>query len=348
MANALVSDSVLEALVLPNPIAEVSDSALEVLADSSPPSLVSESVLEVIIQPGTITVVKNTVFGDGSFHFSTTGGGPLPANFTLTTIGGAASITFDNVPLGVYTVTELDPGPTWKFSSLSVTPPATSLGRVATINLVAGDIIFTFIDSLTPRPGIGSSPSPLFTCPKINLFDRCLYEEMVKFAGLRIPPSCTMPERFRHLLPWDDEAVALPHQAVPFHAVKGLLTPAPASGDKVVVSLTVPMGYDGFLTGAFWSYSGQGFVQGSGDILWRIQINQRYVKDISNIPFSMGSPQLPLALTEGQILLCGQTVRGVVNVPNLSGLIQVGASQIAFGLIGFFWPRGMLTGEACS
>ena len=196
-----------------------------------------------------------------------------------------------------------------------------------------------------PPPGIGSATGVPFIlrpggCSEPNRWDRCLFEEMRKFEGIRLPPMCAMPEGFRHLLPWDDEHSAMPYQAVPFNKVSGLLTPAPAAGDQVVTTLTVPLGYDGFLTAAYWFYSGKGFVQGSGDILWRIQLNQRYVKDMSNNPYQIGSPQLPFPLTEGQLLLSGETARGIVNVPNLSGNINVGQSQIVMALIGFFWPRG--------
>jgi len=193
-------------------------------------------------------------------------------------------------------------------------------------------------------PSAAGSKRRLDTCKKENWWDRCLYEEMSKFARIQFPPPlCAMPAGLRDLLPWDDETSALPYQAKRFSPVGSVRTPLPADGDKVVVSLTVPMGYDGFLTGAYWFYAGRGFTQGSGDILWRIQVNQRYLKDFCNIPFMLGSPQLPFPLTEGQIALCGQTIRGIVNAPNLSGLIQPG-SMIVFALLGFFWPRGT-TGE---
>jgi hypothetical protein len=149
-----------------------------------------------------------------------------------------------------------------------------------------------------------------------------------------------VPDKYRNLLPWDDDFAAIPAWAIPFRAVAGITTPDTASGDNVVVSLHVPSGYDGFLTGLFWHYSGTGFSQGSGDIIWRLQINRRYVKDLGDVPFELGSPVLPLPLTDGQLLLSDWTVSAIVNVPNLSSMIQVGASTITAGLLGFYWPRG--------
>ena len=101
----------------------------------------------------------------------------------------------------------------------------------------------------------------------------------------------------------------------------------------------VPYGYDGLMMGFFTTYTGQGFEQGSGDIEWRIQLNQRYLENLGNIEFQLGSSVSPCPLTEGQILLSGQLMRLVVNVPNLSGNIQIGGSRVGGGLIGFYWPR---------
>ena len=203
-----------------------------------------------------------------------------------------------------------------------------------------------FIGPPTPPPPAspvpmprGSSPIPKGGCHEKNGFDLCTEIEAAKMSRIHFPPMCTIPEEYRNLLPWDDTFGAIPPQAVPFHVTGSIVTPATVAGDQVVCALRVLQGFDGILTGIFQMYTGSGFVQGDGDIVWRIQINQRFVKDLSNNPFSMGTPVLPLPMTEGQLLLSGQTVRYIVNVPNLSGNIQVGASTIVCGLIGFYWPR---------
>ena len=180
-------------------------------------------------------------------------------------------------------------------------------------------------------------------CGIKNKFDECLEIERTRLKDfVPLPDRCNVPGQYRDLLPWDDDFAAIPGEAKPFRQVSGITTPAPAAGDVVVTSLLVPTGWDGFLTGAYWFYSGGGFVEGSGDILWRIRINRRYVKDLSNIPFQLGSPVFPLPLTEGQVLFSHWIVDLIVNVPDLSGQIQVGASTISGGLLGFYWPRPWL------
>jgi len=187
----------------------------------------------------------------------------------------------------------------------------------------------------------GGIPYGVPGCRKKNIWDECMELEKLKLQNIQFPPLCSIPDEFKNWLPWDEDfgTNAIPEGAVPFREVHGIVTPLPAAGDQIVLTSRVPYGYDGLLAGIYNFYSGNGFLQGSGDILWRIKLNQHYLQDLGNIQFTLGSPVSPCPLTEGQILLSGQTMRYIVNVPNLSGLIQVGASQIVCGLVGFWWPR---------
>ena len=81
-----------------------------------------------VFPTGDITIVKETVGANGPFDFSSTGGGGLPANFSITTEGfdpdtdpptlvGTGSITFPGVLTGAKTVTEDLPNG-WEFKNL--------------------------------------------------------------------------------------------------------------------------------------------------------------------------------------------------------------------------------------
>lgn len=175
--------------------------------------------------------------------------------------------------------------------------------------------------------------------PKVTHYDWCLEAEGALMRKITFPPSCSIPQEYCNLLPWDDTYGATPEQSFPFLKQAGIVTPTTVSGDNVVVSFRVTSGYDGLLSGFYFNYSGAGFSQGSGDIVWRVQINQRYVKDLSNVPFLLGDPVNPIPMTQGQIITSGQTVRAIVSIPNLSGMIQIGNSTVYAGLLGFFWPR---------
>lgn len=190
-------------------------------------------------------------------------------------------------------------------------------------------------------PGGGGDQVVHGGCRPMNEFDFCLLREMSKWKRIRPLPVCSVPKDLWGVLPWEPEWGSLPALAVPFRKIQSIVTPAAAAGDQVVSQLIVPQGYDGILAGVYWRYNGIGFIEGSGDIFWRIQVNMRFVKDLSNVGFTLGSSTSPLPMTEGQLLQSRQRVSVIVNVPDVSGMIQVGTSTITGGLFGFFWPKGV-------
>jgi hypothetical protein len=261
-----------------------------------------------------------------------------PYSHSFTAVGGTApytfSITAGSLPngmamsaAGVVTGTPYLPG-SWTFTVQ------------ATDALAVTDTVICSITVSAPL-NLTSGGSPFGPCRPRNEWDWCALAEQFLYRRIKFPPLCSIPKEYCNLLPWDEDfgANAVPPQAVPLHRVRGIVTPVPAAGDQTILEMRMPLGYDGLLAGIFHFYTGNGFSQGSGDIVWRVQVNLRYIEDLGNLLFQLGSPQSPMPLTEGQILLSGQTLRYIVNVPNLSGLIQVGQSQITAGLVGFLWPR---------
>jgi hypothetical protein len=186
-------------------------------------------------------------------------------------------------------------------------------------------------------------PPPVSTCRRLNGFDACQLAEIRKLRAITFPPMCIIPSGLDPFtLPCDDDSEApgfIPEQCVPFYKTGGIVTPTTAAGDVTVISFRVPPGYDGLLTGLYFGYSGNGFSQGSGDLLFRVRTNQVYLKDLGAVPFLLGSSQQPCPMTQGAPLLSSQLVSVIVNVPNLSGNIQTGASTIYCGMNGFWWPR---------
>ena len=309
----------------------IAQSVIEVVVGQRPNIRTAQSVIEAVVGLGLDCGSPPAgVVGVFYSHAFPSGGGVSPLVFSIVAGSLPFGVTLNpatGVASGVPTVAGSYP------FAVSVTDAAMATETVDCSIVIAASPL----SPAQPLPFSGSC-KPGGTCRKTNYWDDCLEAEIRKLSSIRLPAMCAMPAHFRHLSPWDDEAVALPYQAVPFHRVGSIPTPAPADGDQTVTSLSVPLGYDGFLTAAYWSYLGS-FSQGSGDLIFRIRINQRYLKDLSNVPYALGSPQLPFPLTEGQLLLCGQTVSGVVAAPNPGGSVQAGVG-IVFALIGFFWPRG--------
>lgn len=138
-----------------------------------------------------------------------------------------------------------------------------------------------------------------------------------------------------------------PFGALTFNEFKAIPLPAPVAGEVVLFTFPVPLGYDGIITGQQNGYinvgSGQ-FLEGSGDIAWRIAVNQdtalRYLKDCGAILFSLGQINNLQTVPGGMRLYSGNTVTVIVTCPNGSGsLPPAGTGQVFAGLHGWFWPR---------
>ena len=95
---------------------------------------------------GSITIVKNTTGGDGSFNFTSTI--PGATTFDLVTVGGAASRNFASIAPATYTFTEVNLPGDWDLTALSCsgdtggTPTTVDLSnRTASVGLDSGEAI---------------------------------------------------------------------------------------------------------------------------------------------------------------------------------------------------------------
>ena len=139
-----------------------------------------------------------------------------------------------------------------------------------------------------------------------------------------------------------------PYGALTFNELKAIPLPAPAAGEVVLFTFPVPIGYDGIITGQSNGYINAGsgaFFEGSGDIVWRIAVNnntgaQRYLKDCGAILVSLGQLKNYQTVPGGMRLYSGNLVTVVVTCPNTSGsLPPAGTGQVFAGLHGWFWNR---------
>lgn len=94
---------------------------------------------------GTVIINKTTIGGDGTFSFSSTNN--AVGDFPLTTNGNTATQTFNNVPVGAFTIAENDPtGLGFELTDLQCNDPsggtAVDVGtRTANINLAANETV---------------------------------------------------------------------------------------------------------------------------------------------------------------------------------------------------------------
>lgn len=98
---------------------------------------------------------------------------------------------------------------------------------------------------------------------------------------------------------------------VPFYNDGSVALPA-IGATSTVVSFIVPTGYSCIITYMSNNFLGGGFTPSSGDIVWRLTVAGKPVRNFEAITSERGSNTLPVAV-EGIRAYSGQTVMLVVN-----------------------------------
>lgn len=135
--------------------------------------------------------------------------------------------------------------------------------------------------------------------------------------------------------PW----VTMPDGGYPIGANGTINTPVAASGWTDVIGpngqyvMQVPNGYDGVIDTLVCFYNGQGFVSGSGSLIWRILINGQAVRNYDNILVQLGVAPFPGNIA-GIRLAAGDGVQ--FQVSNVS-LVGAGTQVFCF-LGGWYYP----------
>jgi hypothetical protein len=119
--------------------------------------------------------------------------------------------------------------------------------------------------------------------------------------------------------------------------------PPESGSDNLVFSWEVPYGYDGIIMQLTNVWNGTGFIEGFGDITWRVKIDRRFIPTFDTILTTLGSLITPFDIMgQGIPLLSGQLVQYYVNFAvgsearlNLGGMTICSTS-------GYIWPRERL------
>lgn len=183
----------------------------------------------------------------------------------------------------------------------------------------------------------------------LNIFDACLmrdlglWSELVACGGLHT--ICCPQGRPKYLQkPW----IAMPKEGRRFKPISTLLisTAVPFTGaDIVVLSERVPVGYDGVITDVVCEVVPDGtgvtgFVEGSGDISWRLSADQRFLRDMGNLQVSVGSLTNPSPVPRGALRVYSH------DLLEFSVAFAVGAearlnpnARIVCSITGWYYPR---------
>jgi hypothetical protein len=173
-----------------------------------------------------------------------------------------------------------------------------------------------------------------------NLFDRCLLTERKMWTEVQCRGGISVVCRRVESLDYDAPPwVVQPSQGRRFQEINTVLLPADNT-TTVVLSFRVPLGYDGVIKDLVCRCLGLGFVEGSGDLHWRLQLSRRYANDYGDIQTSIGDLTSPVALQGGGIRIqSNQLIQFLVFVaPGAGGHIAPG-SRILCALSGWYYPR---------
>ena len=180
-----------------------------------------------------------------------------------------------------------------------------------------------------------------------NPWDDCLdaeYKDFVDIFNAGIPSRKLYPSP-----PW----VTMPPEGRRFRPISvAPLTQFQTLGvfnatDTVVLQMRVPLGYDGVISDVVCQFTGQGFNEGSGDIVWRLAADYlplgagltggRYLRDMGNLLVSLGSLTQPSPVPRGGLRIYSWDL--VTFFANISAAATAANGNIICSVAGWTWPR---------
>lgn len=165
---------------------------------------------------------------------------------------------------------------------------------------------------------------------KGGLFTLCCPKGRTKYNS---PPWITMPIGGRRFKPVGVLAVST--------LVAGADTAVPLN--TATGTLIVDTGYDGVLTDIVCEVTAAGatgFVEGSGDVSWRLQNNRHFVRDLGNIQVTMGSLVSPGTVPRGGVRIYSRNVLTFLVNVTAGGLARLAPdANIIVALTGWMYPR---------
>lgn len=141
--------------------------------------------------------------------------------------------------------------------------------------------------------------------------------------------------------PWD----VPPEGSEDFDELAAVVLPAAGAAETIILQFQVPDGYDLVVKGILTEFTGPGFTQGSGNLIWRFRRGQggitgSPVPNYGSIQFSLGNRQQNRPITAGTLASSGDYLTlTIVHVAG-SPIVPPGGPSVIGGLNGYMWPRG--------
>jgi hypothetical protein len=116
--------------------------------------------------------------------------------------------------------------------------------------------------------------------------------------------------------------------------------PAADGLDHVVLAFLVPSGYFFEITSILHFYTGNGFVEGSGDLAWRLMIGNRYAPSMGDMLISTQGAMAGLYPIQEHSLIAmpNELIQYFVNFA-VAGQGNLAGGRIVCQVNGYFYPR---------
>jgi hypothetical protein len=108
--------------------------------------------------------------------------------------------------------------------------------------------------------------------------------------------------------------------------------------DVAIGQVVVPNGYDGVINRVIFGFTGNGFTDFTGDIVWRVRIGNRFARNLGAVTNTYGdfATAFQVPGTDVIRLISQQTITLIGNIPTGS---PVSDGYVTAGVFGWFWPR---------
>lgn len=138
---------------------------------------------------------------------------------------------------------------------------------------------------------------------------------------------------------YDEPWLNMPGNGKRFQWIQSIQVSATtANNDVIVLRRKVPFGFDGTIASLVVSCTDPAFINASGQVTWRLQVNDYWVPDCGAITSNLGNLQAPFEV--GFVRLTSdQLVTFYVNVSTAGEAALAPTSYLTAALIGWTYPR---------
>jgi len=172
------------------------------------------------------------------------------------------------------------------------------------------------------------------------LGESAMWRWISEHGGLK--SCCRIPEvgaPFYSVPPWIQKPThGIDYKKLFFQPLSAFQSGGAFTGiDTIIGQWRVDHAFDGVISKIVFGFTGSGFEEASGSIVWRLKYGQRFARDLGNILNTYGDLQTALLVEADHIqLISDQTVTLYANIPAAS---PVNGGQVFAGTFGWMWPR---------